>query len=198
MTQKTNPAISIIIPMYNTEKYIGECLDSILAQTFDDYEVIVVDNCSTDNSAAIVESYVQKFEGKLQLVYEKIHSESSGTPRNTGIKISRGEYIMFVDSDDVITNTALEELYPIAKKFDAEVIYCEKYYTTAEEKIPKDKNYLIEEFGWKWLNPTIDFTDKPITMTENLSERLRKFVNHEIWTSAWNNVFLREKSGYLF
>ena len=61
MTKQTIPAISVIIPMYNTEKYIGECLDSILAQTFTDYEVIVVDNCSTDNSAKIVESYAQKF-----------------------------------------------------------------------------------------------------------------------------------------
>ena len=61
MTQKTIPAISIVMSMYNFEDYIGECLDSILAQTFDDYEVIVVDDCSTDNSAAIVESYVPKF-----------------------------------------------------------------------------------------------------------------------------------------
>ena len=62
MPTKNIPAVSIIIPMYNTEKYIGECLDSILAQTFTDYEVIVVDDCSTDNSRAIVESYLPKFD----------------------------------------------------------------------------------------------------------------------------------------
>ena len=56
------PAVSIIIPMYNSEKYIGECLDSILAQTFTDYEVIVVDDCSTDNSRAVVQSYLPKFD----------------------------------------------------------------------------------------------------------------------------------------
>ena len=61
--KKTIPALSIIIPMYNTEKYIGECLDSIFAQTFDDYEVIVVDDCSTDNSCAIVENYIQTHTG---------------------------------------------------------------------------------------------------------------------------------------
>ena len=59
--RKATPAVSIIIPMYNTEKYIGECLDSILAQTFTDYEVIVVDDCSTDKSCEVVESYVPKF-----------------------------------------------------------------------------------------------------------------------------------------
>ena len=57
--KKTIPAVSIIIPMYNVEKYIGECLDSIFAQTFQDFEVIVVDDCSTDNSCAVVENYIQ-------------------------------------------------------------------------------------------------------------------------------------------
>ena len=60
---KQIPAVSIVIPMYNSEKYIGECLDSILAQTFTDYEVIVVDDCSTDNSREVVESYLPKFNG---------------------------------------------------------------------------------------------------------------------------------------
>ena len=60
--KKTIPAVSIVIPMYNSEKYIGECLDSILAQTFTDYEVIVVDDCSTDNSRAVVQSYLPKFD----------------------------------------------------------------------------------------------------------------------------------------
>ncbi len=60
---KSIPAVSIIIPMYNTEKYIGACLDSILVQTFTDFEVIVVDDCSTDNSRAVVKSYLPKFKG---------------------------------------------------------------------------------------------------------------------------------------
>ena len=62
--KKTIPAISIVIPMYNVEKYIGECLDSILAQTFTDYEVIAVDDCSTDRTCEIVESYLPKFNAK--------------------------------------------------------------------------------------------------------------------------------------
>ena len=60
---KNIPAVSIVIPMYNTEKYIGECLDSILAQTFQDFEVIVVDDCSADKSCDVVESYLPKFNG---------------------------------------------------------------------------------------------------------------------------------------
>ena len=61
--KKTIPSVSIIIPMYNSEKYIGDCLDSILVQTFQDFEVIVVDDCSTDNSRTVVQSYLPKFNG---------------------------------------------------------------------------------------------------------------------------------------
>ena len=63
MSKKTIPAVSIIIPMYNSEKYIAECLDSIFAQTFDDFEVIVVDDCSTDESCAVVENYIKTHTG---------------------------------------------------------------------------------------------------------------------------------------
>ena len=79
------PAISVIIPMYNAEKYIGELLDSLLIQTFQDFEVIVVDDCSTDNSAAVVESYIPKFNGRLilnklkRIRAEKANREMSGS-----------------------------------------------------------------------------------------------------------------------
>ena len=62
-----NPAVSVIIPMYNVENYIARCLESILSQTFQDYEVIIVDDCSSDNSYAVAESYVEKFGGRMTL-----------------------------------------------------------------------------------------------------------------------------------
>ena len=102
------PAVSVIIPLYNAERYISECLDSVLNQTFDNYEVIVVDDCSTDNSVAIVESYAEKFGGRLILSRMDKNSGSGGLPRNKGIMLSRGEYIQFLDADDMLTNTALE------------------------------------------------------------------------------------------
>ena len=78
------PAVSAIIAMYNTEKYIGECLDSLLAQTFTNFEVIVVDDCSTDSSPAIVASYLPKFGGRLKVLRLKKNSGNNGIPNNTG------------------------------------------------------------------------------------------------------------------
>jgi hypothetical protein len=102
-------AISVIIPMYNSEKYIGECLDSLLAQTFQDFEVIVVDDCSTDDSVVIVESYAQKFSGRLKLAKTEINSGGGGyVPRNIGLSLSSGEYFYFLDADDFIVEMALE------------------------------------------------------------------------------------------
>ena len=150
MTEKKIPAVSIIVPMYNVEKFIAECLDSILAQTFKDYELLVVDDCSTDKSCSIVESYIPKFEGRLNLIKsEKNSGGCPGTPRNIAIDIAHGEYIMFVDSDDVITPTALEELYPIAKNFDADLLQCEKYFEVLGEVIPKGENLNVVSEGWK-------------------------------------------------
>ena len=100
-----NPAISVIIPMYNAEEYVGECLDSLLAQTFQDFEVIVVDDCSADKCFELVEGYSPKFKGRLRL--EKTEKNSGGggyVPRNIGMSLARGEYVYFMDADDYIKN----------------------------------------------------------------------------------------------
>ena len=127
--QLTYPAISVIIPTYNSEKYIIECLNSLLKQTFQNFEVIVVDDCSTDNSFAIVEGYVNKFDGRFRLVRTKKNSGGGGyVPRNMGLDLSRGEYIFFIDADDFITENALETLYTEAKKVNADVVYTSAHY----------------------------------------------------------------------
>lgn len=145
MARKAIPAISIVIPMYNTEKFVGACLDSILAQTFGDYEVIVVDDCSTDNSAAIIENYAKRFARggvEFNLIRQQINSGGAAVPRNIGMKLSRGKYLMFIDSDDVITKTALREFYNAAEDFDADVVACEKWYQTPMNGDIADTNSL--------------------------------------------------------
>ncbi|MBQ7705760.1 MAG: glycosyltransferase [Selenomonadaceae bacterium] len=187
MSKKTIPAISVVIPMYNAEKYIGECLDSILAQTFDDYEVIVVDDCSTDNSAAVVESYIQKFNDKLQLVRLKINSGGAGTPRNMGLKFSRGEYLLFVDSDDIISKTALDELYTAAKNFQADVVSCEKWYQTPVNGNVFDKNSL--KIAGLPINNQVT---QPTLADSDIAQRVRALYQLQFTWSIWTKFIRRE------
>ena len=114
--------------MYNVENYIVECLDSVLNQTFTDFEVIVVDDCSTDNSCAVVKSYAEKFNGRLKLLSTEKNSGGGGyVPRNIGLSAASGEYIFFVDADDFIVETALEILYLAATQYQADVVYTSAY-----------------------------------------------------------------------
>ena len=170
------PAISVIVPMYNAEKYIGQCLESLLAQTFADFEVIIVDDLSTDSSCAIVEGYAPKFNGRLALLQLDRNTGSGAVPRNTGLKFARGEYIFFADADDLLTLTALEELYTLAKDFDADVVYCEKYYAARF-----DLSEVIihsEQHGGS-------FVECPTFESDDLTERVQKILQDDFWVTPW-------------
>ena len=181
--RSTFPAVSVIIPLYNTEKYIGACLESILNQTFQNFEVIIVDDCSTDNSVAIVESYREKFGGRLTLSHMEKNSGSGVIPRNKGLNLSRGEYIFNMDNDDMLTKTALEELYMLAKNFDADVVYCEKRFEVNSDGTNLRVNYNQ--------NGNSNFIDKPTFESENLAERVQK-VSHEAYGRAsWTKLVRR-------
>ena len=121
--------ISLIMPLYNSEKFIKATLQSVLAQTFVDYELIIVDDCSTDSSVEIVKDVAEKFDGRLKLIECTQNSGGRpGIPRNVGIRAATGEYIYFLDSDDFLTPTALEELYSIAAPRQADVLRADKHY----------------------------------------------------------------------
>lgn len=112
--------ISVIIPVYNVEEYLRECVDSVLSQTYENYEIILVDDGSTDNSGKICDEYAEKND-KITV----IHKENSGPSktRNIGLKAAKGEYIYFLDSDDYLKNNAFEKLVSVAKTEDADVVF---------------------------------------------------------------------------
>ena len=101
-----NPMVSIIIPVYNSERFLKECFDSILAQTYDNYEIIVVDDGSVDTSIQIEEEYSKKAAG-FRII--KQANSGQGVARNRGLDIARGEYIAFIDSDDAMKPDFLKE-----------------------------------------------------------------------------------------
>ncbi len=178
------PAISIIIALYNAERYIGETLDNILAQTFQNFEVIVVDDCSTDNSVMIVTSYLEKFGGRLRLSRMKKNSGRPSLPRNKGLLLSRGEYIFFMDNDDLITSTALEELYTLAKNYTAEVVYCEHYY------IADVDNKNIQKTQQQ--NSNFPFVDKPTFETNSFPDKVNRVIEYLFVAMPWNYMVKRK------
>ena len=122
--------ISVIIPVYNVEKYLCECIDSVLGQTYQDYEVILVDDGSTDSSGTICDKYAET-NSRIKVIHRKNGGLSEA--RNTGFDAANGEYIYFLDSDDYIRADALERMYEASKKtnadiyfFEAEVFYDDK------------------------------------------------------------------------
>ena len=103
-----NPLISVIVPVYNTEKYLPKCLDSIVAQTFTDFEVLMIDDGSTDGSGEICDQYSQS-DSRFIAIHQSNQGVSAS--RNNGLKQARGNYIAFVDSDDYVHPQMLELLY---------------------------------------------------------------------------------------
>ena len=119
-----NPKISIIVPVYKAEKYLRKCVDSILAQTFTDYEVLLIDDGSPDLSGIICDEYAQK-DSRIRV----FHKENGGvsSARQFGIENAQGEYTIHVDPDDWIEVDMLEELYNKAIEDDADMVICDFY-----------------------------------------------------------------------
>lgn len=108
MTTKNN-GISIIIPVYNVEKYLRQCLDSVVNQNFDKFEIIIVNDGSTDGSEKICKEYMQKYDN---ITYIKTENHGLSAARNTGLKKTKYEYVWFVDSDDYIDKNSLNKISP--------------------------------------------------------------------------------------
>lgn len=109
------PEFSVIIPVYNVEKHLGKCIDSILAQTFKDYELILIDDGSLDKSGEICEQYAMK-DSRIVVVHQKNGGVSAA--RNKGIDKAKGRYITFIDSDDSVENNYLSSMYTISEDID--------------------------------------------------------------------------------
>lgn len=132
--QETNSGIkiSVIIPIYNNDKYIKTCLESILNQTLKDIEIICIDDESTDSSLEILKEYKNKYNN-IHLITQK-HSKQ-GAARNKGLEIAKGKYITFVDSDDYLKDDMLEKLYKLSESKNAELTICNIKNTNNDLKL---------------------------------------------------------------
>ena len=143
---KNMPAISIICPVYSAEKYIHRCLDSILAQTFTDFELLMIDDGSPDNSGKICDEYAEK-DSRIRV----FHKENGGvaSARQIGLDNAIGDYTIHIDPDDWVDPNMLEELYAKAKEADADIVICDYWvnYKKYERYRSRENSYFSFHYG---------------------------------------------------
>lgn len=198
--------ISIVVPVYNVEKYLSTCLDSIIEQNFDDYEIICIDDGSTDCSGRILDEYARKYS-----FVSVVHQKNSGQAmaRNIGIEKSSGKYIFFLDSDDCIEKDTLAELYDNAENNNVDIVYfdaqcvfeSENLYNPAKEKYYiRNKCYGIDtgkELFARLINDGC-FTDSACLMfyrKDFLKANNIKFITGMLYEDCYFSVlcFMRAK-----
>lgn len=153
--------VSVIVPVYNVEEYLTKCLDSLVHQTLEDIEIILINDGSTDRSQAILDRYKKKYPEKIRVFYKE--NGGQGSARNIGIREASGDYIGFVDSDDYVTLDMFEKLYAAAIREDADLVTCNYYY--------------IDDRGQRKIN-----LYKPQKQTD-------LFFNP--WAAPWNKLYRR-------
>ena len=133
--------ISVIVPVFNAEKYLKMCLNSLVSQTLKNIEIICIDDGSTDNSLAILDKFKSK-DDRIKIIKQKNYGVSMA--RNNGISEAQGEYIGFVDADDWVDKDFFEKLYNAAQKYNADIATA-GYYTRGKILRSKKLNYKKEE-----------------------------------------------------
>lgn len=202
--------ISIIIPIYNVEKYLPKCLNSVINQTFADIEIICVNDCSPDNSSKILEEY-KNADSRIRVITHK-KNEGLSAARNTGIRYATGEYIFFLDSDDWIDNDYIEKIVKAIKTSKADIIINRSVITEKDEitsryihphaEVYQNNTFInfknaIEDLIWNAWTKTLkkSFVDK-----NNLNFP-KGFINEDLYfhyTSLiyTNKIYLISESNY--
>ncbi len=169
--------ISIIIPVYNVEKYLSHCLDSVLAQTFSDFEVICINDGSTDNSLQILQKYLKK-DDRIQIINQPNRGLSCA--RNAGLSIAEGKFISFIDSDDFVAPEFLEILYKTQQQTGSDIVGCDF------EKIKDNKNHFNKQ-------------NKQLTTSiyknalDTLFDR-KNFIHFNVWNKLYKRDVIRNIS----
>ncbi len=160
--------ISIIVPVYNVEKYIKECIDSIINQSYKDLEIILIDDGSTDNSGVICDEYAKK-DARIKVIHKENGGQSSA--RNLGLELATGEYVGFVDSDDTIEKEMYEVLY--SSILGKDIAIC-SHNVVYDEKV--ERHYLEENF---------------LLDTEGLWQEIFGRLNNAVWNKLYRRDLLK-------
>ncbi len=173
-----NIALSVVIPVFNAEEFLRECLDSVLNQTLQDIEVICVDDCSTDGSYEILKEYEAK-DSRITVLQNKV-SLKAGESRNRGLAIAKGEYVHFLDADDFLILDAYERIYNAAKEHNADWIKARTYkYNNMTKSIEPNAWFELTSIDIKDFNRTLSFANDYETILK-------------CSVAPWNGIYRRE------
>jgi glycosyltransferase involved in cell wall biosynthesis len=174
------PYVSIIIPVFNAEKYLTECLDSILNQTYKNYEVICVNDGSTDSSVSIIESYASS-ESRLRLINQT--NQNAGAARNNGMIHARGKYLLFLDADDIFESTLLEYTIEIAEKENSDiVVYDASFFDNITRKLNEDTHII-----------NLSYIPKETPFSKEIMKNyIFNFTNSCPWNKLYRADFIRK------
>ncbi len=140
------PLVSVIVPVYNVEKYIGECLTSVVRQSYSNLEILIVDDCATDRSVSIAEGYLA--DNRVRIIRHAVN-RGLGPSRNTGLDAAKGKYVYFLDSDDWISTDAIDALVREAEKTRSDIVYASSIAfadSPAEQGIADQMNRWFEMY----------------------------------------------------
>lgn len=174
--------LSIIVPVYNTEKFLCDCIESILKQKFEKFELILVDDGSTDRSGIICDQYKKK-DSRIQVIHSKNQGQSAA--RNLGLSMAQYDWIAFVDSDDTIEEDMYEKMLDIAFKENVSMVICSANYMSEDGKSKRN----IEQ---KKKSPKQEVISSHQMITAKL---WRGSYENNLFTAPWNKVIKKELLG---
>ena len=187
MMDNAETTFSIIVPVYNVEKYLTECLDSIVNQTFKDFEVICINDGSTDDSLKILEEYALN-DKRITVITQE--NQGPGAARNRALDIAQGKYTLFVDPDDWIELNALETLYNAAEKFGANIVQFD--YESYDEKTKRAKSVNFYELAHEKFG--LNLNEKPYFKWEEVNDSLFLACNMAVWNKLFLTKYIKENN----
>ena len=171
--------VSVIVPVYNVEEYLYDCLNSLIKQTFDDFEIICIDDCSTDSSYEILEYFKTK-DNRFKIIKNR-DNIGLGASRNVGIEESKGEYILFLDSDDWLDRNTIEELYALAYKNETDVVMFKLINYDQDKEIFYKSSYYCMDYMDGFCGKIFNHTD----ISHNMLFRLPESACNKLFKSSF-------------
>ncbi len=192
-----NDLVSIIMPMHNSAKYVGEAIQSVVNQTYNNWELLVIDDASTDNSCDIVRGYVEQ-DHRVRLLFNDNHTGHPSSPRNLGVKCAKGRFIAFLDSDDMWFPDKLQQQIPLFEDENVAIVYS-NYEKMSEDgnranrvvKAPSFANYKVLLSGNVIGNLTGVYDEKKVGKVNF------QYVHHEdyvLWLSILKRGFVAKNT----